>query len=102
MSDLPPDPKPPRPRVRGEELRRRIELVKSALLSGKSRQWVSQMITTEWDLKPSQRCNYLRQAEAEIREVVEKNAQAWLAEHVAIRRDIRLSFAAGKCTGFAV
>lgn len=89
MSDLPPQPAPRPQRVRGEELRRRIELVKSSLLSGKSREWVSQLITTEWGLQPSQRCKYIRQAEAEIREVVEKNAQGWLAEHVAIRRDIR-------------
>jgi hypothetical protein len=89
MSDLPADPGPRPQRVRGEELRRRIELVKSNLLSGKSRWWVAQLIASEWGLKPSQKFKYIRQAEAEIREVVDRNAKDWLAEHISIRRDIR-------------
>ena len=89
MSHVPPDPTRPQQRVRGEELRRRIELVRSQLLSGKSRRWVAKLVATEWGLKPSQCWNYIRKAEREIREIVERNKEDWLAEHVALRRDIR-------------
>jgi hypothetical protein len=89
MPKVEPDPDRPAQRVRGEELRRRIEQVRTQLLSGKSRRWVAKLVAQEWGLKPSQCWAYVRKAEAEIREIVERNADHWLAEHVAIRRDIR-------------
>ena len=41
-------------------------------------QWVAQLITTEWGLKLSRRCKYIRMAEAETPAVAEKNAGACL------------------------
>ena len=88
MPDVP-DNEPRPQRVRGEELRRRIEQVRAQLLTGKSRRWVAKLVASEWALKPSQCWLYIRKAEDEIREIVDRNAQDWLAMHLAIRHDIR-------------
>jgi len=89
MPNVEPNPDTPQQRVRGEELRRRIELVRTKLLAGNTRRWVAKLVTSEWGLKPSQAWAYVRKAEEEIQEIASRNADTWLAEHVAIRRDIR-------------
>jgi hypothetical protein len=89
MPHVVPDPDTPQQRVRGEELRRRIELVRAKLLGGNTRRWVAKLVATEWGLKPSQCWQYVRKAEAEIREMADRDATFWVAEHIAIRRDIR-------------
>jgi hypothetical protein len=89
MPHVVPDPDTPQHRVRGEELRRRIELVRAKLLAGNTRRWVAKLIASEWGLKPSQCWAYVRKAEAEIREFADRDAATWLHEHIAIRRDIR-------------
>jgi hypothetical protein len=89
MPHVVPNPDTPQQRVRGEELRRRIELVRAKLLAGNTRRWVAKLVATEWGLKPSQTWAYVRKAEAEIREIADRDGPAWLSEHIAVRRDIR-------------
>jgi hypothetical protein len=78
-----------RNRATGIEFRRRIEQVRVKLLTGTSRRLVAKLIGEEWALKPSQCWNYVKKAEREIQEVADRNAAAWLAEHICIRRDLR-------------
>ncbi|HEX3150148.1 MAG TPA: hypothetical protein VHR66_18870 [Gemmataceae bacterium] len=94
MDDTPePDPpeSPPKGRKRStdKELIERTEIVRRKLLTGETRKAVRLMITEEWGLKPTQSYWYLKQAEKEIQEAAARSRDEWLAEHIAIRRDIR-------------
>lgn len=76
-------------RARGYDLRIRIEQTKEKLLVGVSRPHLLEVLQKMWGVSQSRAYEYIKQAETEIREVVEGDRDRWLAEHIAIRRDIR-------------
>lgn len=83
------DPAPKRRQATVKELRERIELVRRELLTGKTRHTIQLLIIAEWGIKVRTARWYLRRAEAEIREAASRDKDAWLAEHIALRRDLR-------------
>jgi hypothetical protein len=89
QAELPPEPPGNRKRCTDKELRERIEVVRRKLLTGETRKTVRVLITEEWGLKPTQAYWYLKEAEAEIQETAQRTKDVWLAEHIAIRREIR-------------
>lgn len=89
LSDPPPPTDSDRRRATAKEMRERIELVRRSLLSGKTRQTVRLLIAADWGLSPRQTRWYLARAEAEIKDAAARDKDAWLAEHIALRRDIR-------------
>lgn len=79
----------PSKRVTKHELRRRIEYVRVNLLAGKTRNFIVTKIMKNWAIKPVMAYGYVKKAEREIQSIVKPNQQAWLAEHICVRRDIR-------------
>jgi hypothetical protein len=78
-----------RRRATAKELRERVEIVRRKLVTGETRDAIRLLITAEWGLRSRQARWYLQKAEGEIRDAAQRSKDAWLAEHIAIRRDIR-------------
>lgn len=76
-------------RATGIDLRKRIERTKELLLSGSSRFDTAGQLEVEYKIGESSAYLYIQKAEAEIYEVMNRNREQWLAEHIAIRRQLR-------------
>lgn len=76
-------------RARCYDLRTRIEEVKAKMLAGHSRASLVDLVRAAYGINRTQAYSYVQKAEAEIREVVDRDRQSWLAYHLELRRDIR-------------
>ena len=68
----------------------RVELIRSMLLQGASSSKICQFAAEKWEISKRQVERYIERATKEIQTLAEKDAERELAEHLAIRRDLRM------------
>ena len=71
------------------EIMRRISRARMSLLSGIPSERLVQIMSTEYEVTTRQARRYVRWAREEIQEILEQTATEHLAEHIALRRDVR-------------
>lgn len=71
------------------ELRQRVDAVYLLMLRGVNSTQILQSITTEWSLSERQAYNYLHKAQERLEEEAKIFREHALAEHIALRRQLR-------------